>query len=277
MFGSLSRAAFIASIVTSILTACGGGGASYSAGTAPASTTAITSTSVENPVPVVVSNTVISSVFDGTNDLNQPVTTLIQDDGSFFMVYSDNASGDVLGVSVGKGSLIGGSFSSADVLDLSLVGTGAQASNPAVLSSSYSEKQSLDGTITYTGTNQTRTFTTHYNSSYESLPNLPTVAGTYTGNIATKDLREQNVELTIAADGTLTGKLSCGCTVNATLVPHPGGIAYDATLNFTGGSHALTGNTLIGNVYFDTTSKRLYIVGQLTGSATAAIFVGTKT
>jgi hypothetical protein len=281
MFGSLSRAVIFAIIVTSALTACGGGGGSYSAGTSSTSTSASTVTTIpsggESTKPILTSSTVISSVFDGKNDLEQPVTTLIQDDGSFFMVYSDTASGNVIGVSVGKGSLMGGSFSSTEVSDLSMVGTGAQVSNPAIFSASYSERQSLDGTLTYAGNNQTRTFTTHYNSSYETLPNLATLSGTYKGSIATKDLREQDVELTIAADGTLTGKLSCGCTVYATLVPHPSGIAYDATLDFTGGSHELTGNTLIGNVYFDSTTKRLYIVGQLTAPGNSAIFVGTKT
>jgi hypothetical protein len=101
------------------------------------------------------------------------------------------------------------------------------------------------------------------------------MAGTYIGTIATNSLKESGIEIVISANGTITGKLSCGCNVTATLTPRSDGTAYIATLQFAGGTHPLTNKNMAGDVYFDALKKRLYIVGNVSGTG-GALFVGIK-
>jgi hypothetical protein len=281
MYRSLFKACAAAIASSALLVACGGGGGgSTVASSGGVNTTGSGSTvapSTNNDVPIALPTTVISGIFDGKTDTGQPLTALLQDDGSYFIVYSNAAvPQNFLGAVTGSGNLANGSFSSANGVDASLVGTGTQAVNPATLSASYMQKQSFNGTISYTASNQTKSFTSAYNSSYETLPSLSSLAGVYSGSIATKDLREDNINLTISSDGTLTGALTCGCSIGAKLVPRKDGMAYDATLSFTAGDHPLTGKSFAGNVYLDAQSKRLYIVGKLSNSTDSVIFVGNK-
>jgi hypothetical protein len=264
---------------SAFLAACGGGSSSADSGsTASAGNNTGSAGDTQNPSPVALPTTVISSVFDGHIDTNQPITAFLQDDGSYFIVYSDaaapqNASGAIMG----SGTLNGGSFSSSDGLDVALAGSGAQTAASVTLSASYTAKTSLNGTVSYTTGGQIKTFTSNYNNAYESLPSLSALAGVYTGTITTKDQVEANIELTVTADGKLSGTLPCGCSITAQLVPRSDGTAYDATLAFTGGNHPFSGKSFAGNVYLDTTAHRLYIVGKLTDSSDRAIFVGTRT
>jgi hypothetical protein len=222
--------------------------------------------------------TVISSVFDGHTDTNQPITAFLQNDGSYFIVYSDAAAPqNVAGAIMGSASISSGSFSSSDGLDVALAGSGAQTAASVTLSASYTAKTSLNGSVSYATGGQTKTFTSNYNNAYESLPSLPVLAGVYTGAITTKDQVEANIELSVTADGKLSGTLPCGCSITAQLVPRSDGTAYDATLAFTGGNHPFSGKSFAGNVYLDTATDRLYIVGKLNDSNDLAIFVGTRT
>lgn len=265
---------------SAFLVACGGGGSSSTdSGTnASAGDNVDGSGNTSNPSPVVLPTTVISSVFDGHTDTNQPITAFLQNDGSYFIVYSDaaapqNASGAIMG----SGSISGASFSSSDGLDVALAGSGAQTAAGVTLSASYTAKVSLNGSLSYATGGQTKTFTSNYNNAYESLPSLPVLAGIYTGTITTRDQVEANIELTVTADGKLSGALPCGCSITAQLVPRSDGTAYDATLAFTGGNHPFSGKSFAGNVYLDTATHRLYIVGKLNDSGGLAIFVGTRT
>lgn len=270
-------AAAIAS--TAFLAGCGGGTTSDSGGAIRSSdtTTSTDNGSGGNTIspPVALPTTVISSVFDGQTDTNQPLTAFLQDDGSYFIVYSDAAAPhDFSGAVMGSGTLNNGSFSSADGLDVALAGSGPQTAVPVTLSASYVEKQSLNGTLGYTAGSQTKTFTGSYNNAYESLPSLASLAGVYTGTITTKDQVEANIELTVSADGKLSGTLPCGCSIAAQLVPRSDGTAYDATLAFNGGNHPFSGKSFAGNVYLDTATRRLYIIGKMSGTTDHAIFIG---
>jgi hypothetical protein len=277
MYHSLVRAFATAVAGSAMLVACGGGSADTPT-TAGGNTNTAGNSGVNTPPPVALPTTVISSVFNGKTDANQPVTTLLQDDGSYFMVYSSATTAqNFLGVVLGTGTLVNGSFSSTNGLDVSFGGEGVPPSNPTTLSASYTQKQSLNGTVTYTLGGQAKSFTSGYNSQYETLPSLASLAGVYVGSIATKNVREDNITLTISSDGALSGNLTCGCSVAARLVPRTDGKAYDATLAFSEGTHPLTGKSFAGNVYLDATSKRLYIVGKLSNSTDLAVFVANKT
>lgn len=255
--------------VSLLLTACSGGGGGQSAGSG---------TSTEQDT-IALPATSISGVFDGSIDSTQPVTTILLDDGSFYQVYSDAASPNVfLGAIAGPGSLVSGSLSSSAGRDLSLRGNGAQspAAPVVTLSASLQPQQSLNGTLSYAETGLTKAFTATFNSSYEKLPDLAAIAGVYQGSIATKDLKEENIKLTISADGSLKAELTCGCEATARLVPRADGKAYDAAIAFSAGKHPLAERAMSGNVYVDILGKRIYIVGKLTESSDVAIFVGNK-
>ena len=251
-----------------LLAACGGGGASVSTAPPTSSPTPVTTT----PAP----SSSISGVYDGNTNTGQPITALLQEDGSYFIVYSNaSAPQTVQGAIVGTGNLSGSSFSSSNGLDLNLVGTASQTPRPVTLSASYVQQQSFNGSLSYVTSGTTATFTSVFNNPYATLPSIAALAGVYTGTIATKDLSE-DVILTIAQDGTLSGQLSCGCKINATLAPRSDGMAYVATLSMVGGDHLLSNKTVAGNVYLDAAHKRLYIVGNIVGTTEGAIFVGTK-
>jgi hypothetical protein len=250
---------FIAALAASLLSACGGGGGSTSSTptlTAPSST--------------------ISGVFDGTLTNGQPLTALLQNDGSYYLVYSNAASPQTaLGAIVGSGSLSGLVFSSSNGLDLNLAGS--SSTPPSVtLSATYTAQQSFNGTLTYTASNTSTSFNAVYDVAYATLPSLSALAGVYTGTIATKDLSENNLILTITSDGKLSGQLTCNCTIAATLAPRADGLAYIANLSMGSGTHVLSNKTFAGNAYLDAKLKRLYIVGNIVGSNEAAIFVGSK-
>ncbi|QDZ30056.1 hypothetical protein [Noviherbaspirillum sp. UKPF54] len=227
-----------------------------------------------NPV-VAFPTTVIASVFGGTNSADRPLTILLQDDGSYFIVYSDPSTGKPIGVILGTGTLNNGSFASTNGLDLTLIGIGGQITNAVNLSASYTEKSVFNGNVTYTADNRAASFTSSYNNAYETLPPLSQLAGVYTGSIANKSLREDNIVLDIGADGQVTGHLTCGCAITAQLQVQ-GGTAYGATLDFKSGTHPLSGKSFGGNVYLDSAAKRLYIVGKMTGTDDRVVFVGTK-
>lgn len=261
----------VTTISALLLAACGGGSSSTTPQqSAPVSPPPVTTT-------LAAPTSAISGVFDGKNDSSQPITAMLQNDGSYLIVYSDpTAPQTVLGAIIGTGTLTNGSFSSSNGLDLNLAGTATQTPQAVTLSASYTQQQSLNGSLSYTSSGKTATFTSVYNNSYATLPSMAALAGAYTGIIATKDLNEGNVALTIAQDGTVTGQLSCGCQINGALAPRSDGMAYVANLSMVGGDHILSNKTFAGNVYLDATQNRLYIVGNIVGTTDTVVFVGTK-
>lgn len=268
MFSRITKSLTMSLVSATFLASCGGGGSSD------------TTAAVSQPESgaVALPTTSIQGVFDGSIDASRPLTSLLLDDGSYYIVYSDATTpSQILGVVVGTGTANNGSFTSDNALNLSLQGTGSQSPAAATLTSSLTPKQSWNGFLTDKNSGQTNAFASGYNAAYESMPALAEIAGTYSGTMATKDARESGIELSITADGKLTGKLRCGCTVNATLVRQDGKLGYDATISFEGGTHPLAGKSMSGNVYVDLVTKRLYIVGKLQGSNGQVVFAGNKT
>jgi hypothetical protein len=255
---------------TLLLAACGGGGSDSSS----------TQTTVPTQPVVVVPadpSSSISGVFDGAMNSGSPITVLMQQDGSYFLVESDTAAPHpVVAAIVGTGILTAGSFSSNNGLGLALVSSALEAPLAVTLSASYVGQQSLNGSLSYAADGQVTTFTSTYNSSYTTLPPLTALAGTYTAVLASLNASETGITLTIGKDGTLSGQLSCGCNITSTLTPRADGMAYVANLSMVGGDNILSNKTLAGNVYLDTTRGRLYIVGNIVGTTELLIFVGTK-
>ncbi len=253
-----------------LLAGCGGG----ESGGTPSQTT--TSSLPVTVVPASPSSS-IASVFDGTLDPGTPMTVLMLEDGRYFLVYSNSAPPQsVAGAIVGTGKLAAGNFSSSDGLDLSLVADATLTPPAVTLSASYVPQLSLNGSLSYTASGQAVTFTSAYNNAYAKLPPLTALAGTYTAAMASANSSEVGITLKINVDGTVTGQLSCGCNITATLTPRSDGMAYVANFSMTGGENILSNKTLAGNVYLDVVRNRLYIIGNIVGSTDMVIFVGTK-
>jgi len=253
-----------------LLAACGGGG-SDSPSTQTAAPTQPVTAAPANP------SSSISGVFDGTINSGAPITVLMQQDGSYFLVVSDTtASHSAVGAVVGTGTLTAGSFSSSNGLDLGLVSSASETPLAVTLSASYVAQQSLNGSLSYASDGQVTTFTSSYNSTYTTLPPLTALAGTYTAAMASLNASETGITLTIGKNGTLSGQLSCGCNITSTLTPRADGMAYVANLSMAGGDNILSNKIFAGNVYLDANRGRLYIVGNIVGTTELLIFVGTK-
>jgi len=117
-------------------------------------------------------------------------------------------------------------------------------------------------------------FSSAHDNSYATPPRLTTLAGSYTGTLAAEGLSESGITLDIKPDGTMTGKISCGCEIKATMSLN--GNAYAVSLTFNGGDHARTIQAFAGSAYFDAVNGRLLVVGLLDASKKPAIFVGAK-
>jgi len=253
-----------------LLAGCGGGGSDGS----PSQTTA-----PSLPVTVVPASpsSSIAGVFDGTLDPGAPMTVLMLGDGSYFLVYFNSAPPQsVTGAIVGTGKLAAGDFSSSDGLDLSLVANATLTPPTVTLSAGYVQQLSLNGSLNHTANGQVAMFTSAYNNAYAKLPPLSALAGTYTAAMASANASEVSITLKINVDGTVTGQLSCGCSITATLTPRSDGMAYVANFSMTGGENILSNKTLAGNVYLDAVRNRLYVVGNIVGSTDMVVFVGTK-
>lgn len=92
-----------------------------------------------------------------------------------------NNSSVIAGAIQGTGTSLNGNFSSTNALDFNVE---ARRIDPATVSTSYVAKQSIDGTITYPTLNHAVTFTSTYDATYDSAPNLAVIAGTYSGTAA---------------------------------------------------------------------------------------------
>lgn len=258
---------------STILAGCGGGGdPSALSSTTPVATSSPTSTPAPEPVPVVVPIATVDGVYNGTTSANRSITALILADNSYYFMYSKpNDSTSFDGVAFGSGTSSNGIFSSSDFKDINLDGTVSSGT----LSATYDPKQTFTGTLTYAD-NTTATFSSAYNNVYTTAPTLTALAGAYTGTLAAEGLSESGITLTIMADGTMSGQISCGCKITATITPLASGNAYGVRLAFTGGDHPLHDQTFTGSAYFDAASKRLLLIGLLDATKAPAIFVGLK-
>ena len=244
--------------MTLALTACGGGGRGGS-----------TSTSAAAPAPA----TTAEGLWIGSTSSSRSVTGIVLDDGTYWVLYSaPNNSTVIAGAVQGTGTSLNGSFSSSDGKDFNLEGLGI---NNATVSSSYVTKQSFNGVVTYSGLNQAITFTSTYNMAYDQIPNLSTIAGTYTGSAAVLAGTE-SATVNITSSGAINGSGASGCQFTGTATPRTKGNVYDLSVTFGGGVCSNGSSTVNGIGYFDSTPKRLYGVAVNSSRSNGLIFVGTK-
>ena len=207
----------------------------------------------------------------GTTNTNRTLTTAVLDDGTFYFFYSFAVNpNQIAGVIQGTGTSNNGNFTSPNTKDFG-IGVAVQ---DATISADIAARQFLNGSISYSGAG-TVTFTSSYNTAYDTVPTVASLAGVYTGQAGSSG-GVQTANVTTAADGTFTGTEQSGCTFTGTVTARARGNVFDQSITFGGAPCFFSGSTFRGIVYFDIPTRRLLAVAPNSLRTDAAIFFGTK-
>lgn len=234
---------------------CGGGGSSSSS--------------------VPVTNLPAQGFWSGTTGNNRNIGISVLGDGTYYTIYTainDPTTIDGFAQGTGTATASPGTFSSGNIKDFNFAGLGI---NSGSLSASYTSKQSFNGTVTYTG-GTTTTFNTTYDASYETVPTLATLAGTYTGTSVVASGGGGAATIVISPTGALSSPDSCSIT--GTVTPRSDSNAYNFSMTFpaSGCVAAVTSQTLTGLGVFDTATKQLLIFAPNASRTDAVFYVGVK-
>jgi len=221
--------------------------------------------------PMATTGTTAEGLWFGTTNTNRTLTAAVLDDGTYYFFYSVVANPNQIGgVIQGTGTSNNGSFTSPNTKDF---GIGITVLD-ATLSATYAARQFLNGSITYSAAG-TVTFTSSYNTAYDTQATVASLAGAYTGQAGSSG-GVQTANVTVAADGTFTGTEQSGCTFTGSATLRTRGDVFDQSITFGGAPCFFAGSTLHGIVYFDIPSRRLYMAAPNSSRTDAAIFFGTK-
>lgn len=207
-------------------------------------------------------------IWTGTSNNNRTVTGVVLDDGVYWFLYSVAGNPSIIaGVIQGDSDSQNGVLTSSNATDFSIE-RATLILNPTV-NGNYTTKQSLSGTISYQVTQDT--FTTTYDSDYESVPNINTIAGTYTGPVALNE----TVSVTVSPIGNITGNSATGCTLSGFFTPRTRGNVFDVSITFGPQDACSNKNDTVKGVGFFHASK-LYSAALNNDKTNGVLFIGTK-
>lgn len=214
--------------------------------------------------------------YGATNTIpSRTVTGVVLDDGVYWFLYSVAGDSSIIaGVVQGDSSSQDGVLNSSNTTDFSIERT-PLILNPTV-DGSYTMKQSLSGTISYSNPNTQNSFTTTYDSNYELAPDITAVAGTYIGPVSLNE----TVEVTVSPNGDITGHSISGppatqCTFIGSFKPRTHGNVFDVTITFGGQASCSNGNGTVNGVGVFHAGK-LYSAALNSGKTNGVVFIGTK-
>lgn len=235
-----------------VLAACGGGGGG------------------DSPAPTPTANTTAEGQYIGTTNANQTITATVLDDGRYYAQYSVAGDpGTISGVVAGTVTSSNGTLTNGTGIDYSL----GRAASPVTLTGSYSAKQWLNGTITYSS-GTSGTFKTIYDKSYDTTPSLATATGTYSGT-SVVSTGQDSVMLTADSAGRITGH-GTNCSFTGTIAPHAKGNVYDISLTFSSDAGcAYTSTTATGIGLINASGKVIHAMLQ-TPTKEGVLFLGSK-
>jgi len=212
-------------------------------------------------------------LYSGSTDTNRTITNVILDDGTYYFFYSVPANPALLaGVVQGNGTSNNGSFTSATAKDFNIVGLGVLN---ATIAASYTERQTLNGSISYPGPSVT-IFTSTYDTAYDTTPTLASLAGTYTGQAGSSAEGVQSATVTVTATGAFTGVEADGCIFSGTASPRSRGNIFDQSVTFGVAPCEFPGITLVGIAFLDVPNRRLYGAAPAGNRTNAVIFSGIR-
>jgi hypothetical protein len=232
---------------------------------------ALSASGCSDQTPVLTPATTAEGLWFGTPNTNRTLTAAVLDDGTYYFFYSVASNpNQIAGVIQGTGTSNNGSFTSPNTKDF---GIGVTALD-ATISADYAAGQFLNGSITYSGV-RTMTFTSSYNTAYDTTPTIASLAGVYTGQAGSSG-GAQTANVTATADGTFTGTEQDGCTFTGKATARTHGNVFDQSIAFGGAPCFFAGSTFQGIVYFDIPTRRLYMTAPNSLRTDAANFLGTK-
>lgn len=180
--------------------------------------------------------------WEGTEGQNQPVTTIVLGDGTFYMKYA-GPGGTLGGLVRGTGEFHGATFTSSDAVDYHFAFP-LQAPSAAAITAKVSDR---GGTPSVAGTVNSTPFSLSYVKSFDPDGRLADLAGSYPGQVTfSGGLRQTTFE--IQADGSLSTLLN-GCTITGKVSPRRDD-AYDLTIQFGGFPCVFPGAVFQGAVIY---------------------------
>jgi len=207
----------------------------------------------------------------GRTNTNRTLTGVVLDDGTYYLFYSVAGNpAQIAGVIQGTGTSDNGAFTSSNTRDFR-IGASAQS---ATLSATYANRQFLNGTVTYAG-GAIVTFTSSFNTAYNSNPTLAAVSGFYTGQAGSSG-GVQAATVNVTADGAFAGAETNGCAFTGTATPRIRGNAFNQTIVFGALPCFFTGSTFQGIALFDLAALRLMTAAPNGTRTDAAIFSGLR-
>ena len=224
------------------------------------------------PAPAPIASSA-EGLYSGSTNTNRTITNVVLDDGTYYFFYSVPANPALLaGLVQGNGTSSNGSFTSSNAKDFNIERPGVLS---ATIAASYAERQSLNGSISYPGPSVT-TFTSTYDTAYDTTPTLASLAGTYTGQAGSSAQGVQSATVTVTATGAFTAVEADGCTFSGTASPRSRGNIFDQSVTFGGAPCEFPGTTLVGIAFLDVPNRRLYGAAPAGNRTNAVIFAGTR-
>lgn len=274
---NIGKAAF--SVLLGIgLGACGGGtGSNLNTASAPVSTSYSVSTgsSGTSTTGTSTSSQSAEGLWRGTTSTSRTVTSLIIDNGQYWMIYSAAAnSSSTAGVIMGSSASSDGQITALGGRDFDFETGGLYF---LALNGTYTARSRLQGTLTYADApGAAVTFDTSYDGNYDTTSSLATLAGAYTGSGKTINSLDANTRFNITTNGQISGTRTDGCTFTGLATPRPTGKAYSITLNFN--SSACINGTLFtsGYAHFNPSTRQLYSVTRNSSNNDAFVFIGNR-
>lgn len=222
--------------------------------------------------PTSPSANTAEGLWSGTTNTKRTLTAAVLDDGTYYFFYSDVLNPNkIAGVIQGTGTSNNGSFTSTNAKDFGI----GVATLDATISGDSAARQFFNGTITHSGAGPV-TFTSSYNTAYDTAPTVASLAGVYTGQAGSSG-GVQTATVTALADGTFTGVEQSGCRFTGKVTARVRGNIFDQSVTSGGFPCFFAGRTFQGIVYFDIPTRRLLVVAPNNDRTDAAIFFGTKT
>jgi hypothetical protein len=233
----------------------------------------------------------------------QNVLTFVTSSGTFYTFYPSAANTALLTTAdQGTLSFSGGVMSASTALEVNLpgsatLGCGTTAISPKGVYSynmtgGYTVGQNISGSLIYptadaNGYFDTTTFSLSYNSDYQGVQNLATLAGTYTGNVGTSQNSEAATftisPASVPANGgnslgvsLLSGTGVSGCAYTGSVSPLYKGNGYSVVITAGPSPCLLPGQEFAGLIYLNTKTNILYSFAPNQARTDGIIFSGTR-
>ena len=240
-----------------LVSACGGGGGDGPASRPPSAA---------------------QGLWTGSTTSGRTLTGLVFGDGDYYIFYSPvNIPAGVAGAIQGSSGTGAGVWSSTNGVDFNIE-TETPSALSATMSASFVAKKSFEGTITDSSGART-TFTAVYDATYESVPTVAALAGSYAGKVGLST-GVKTATITVATGGGITGVVAIDnastCTFSGTATPRTDGNAYDVALLF-GDAPCPTPNLRVAGVaYFNAAAKKLHVAAPNAARTDGVLFLGIK-